>query len=553
VRVEVEKAKSFNPKLSEFIIATTGPKDAKIEEFARKITEEHIRDGLFSVHIWGWDDIVNRLSEFPELIEKHHPQFGFNTRGVKNEDIDEIKAITQQSLKNTEDIKSSRSVPTINIDKVYVLTSTDTSITALALEYKAGLDYSRDLINNLNPKQALEYLEKSKDRIWSNADSLVKFRLLTNIGSAKLAINQEKEAAKLFIEALQYNPGDEKALCNASLGYLLIGQLEKCKELANNVLGKNPASSRAYSLLVQASENENLKEIIEKVPEPYRTSSEIAYAIGHIARKRGDLVEAEKWFQIGIENGSEKEGLNELKGALGGVLLQQLSEKDKVFYGSQLDDSAKEQVKQSIQLLTEAWDIVSNTDLRNFRSSLIVNRSIAKSLLGNLEGAIKDIDTALDIEPSNPIFIKHRAILAYQSKDNQKAIELFEKILDSDETPEAPLLLADSLIKKGRFNNAKDIIEKFLQKDIQNSLKEEANRMLANLYADCKDFTNANKISDSLRSSNPTSVLNLVISARVARLAGRSDDAVSLLKEAERYITGSSTFREILAVATGFY
>src|SRR5581483_3373401 len=128
---------------------------------------------------------------------------------------------TQQSLKNTEDIKSSRSVPTINIDKVYVLTSTDTSITALALEYKAGLDYSRDLINNLNPKQALEYLEKSKDRIWSNADSLVKFRLLTNIGSAKLAINQEKEAAKLFIEALQYNPGDEKALCNASLGYLL--------------------------------------------------------------------------------------------------------------------------------------------------------------------------------------------------------------------------------------------------------------------------------------------------------------------------------------------
>ena len=551
VKAEVEKAKSFEPELSQFIIATTVPKDAKIEELARIITEEHRKSGLFSVHIWGWDDIKVRLAEFPELIEKHYPQFGFNTRGVKKEDIDEVKTITQEILKNTGEIKSKEATTVIK-DNVFILNIADTVTTALTIEYQAELDHSRDLVNNYKPKEALEYLEKLKNRIWSNAAPIVKYRLLTNIGSATLAMNQEEEAAKLFLEALQYNPEDEKSLCNAALGYLLLGQLEEAISFANKVLEKNPVSIRAYSILVQASsDKENLEDIIIKVPEPFRNSKEVAYAIGHLARKKGDLVEAEKWFQIAVDN--SKESLHELEGALGGVILQRVTKGDSVIYGSQLDDSTKEQINKAVQLLTNAWEFVSDTDFRNFRLTWVVNRSIAKELLGDLHGAIKDIEIALEIEPSNPIFIKHRAILAYESKDNLKAVDLFKKILTARETPEASLLLAEALRKESKFPEAKGIIEEFLQMDVPNSLKEEANRMLINLYIDSKDFVNAKKISDSLRASNPTNILNLVYAGRISRFLGKSDDAVSLLKEAERYIIGSSTFREILAVATEFY
>ena len=38
---EVSNAKNFEPKLTEFIVATSGPKDVAIEEKARKITAEH--------------------------------------------------------------------------------------------------------------------------------------------------------------------------------------------------------------------------------------------------------------------------------------------------------------------------------------------------------------------------------------------------------------------------------------------------------------------------------------------------------------------------------
>jgi len=92
VKTEVEKAKSFKPKISQFIIATTGPKDAKIEELARNMTEEHLKNGLFSVHVWGWSDIAARLADFPHLMEKYYPGLSLDTRGLKR-GIDALKEI----------------------------------------------------------------------------------------------------------------------------------------------------------------------------------------------------------------------------------------------------------------------------------------------------------------------------------------------------------------------------------------------------------------------------------------------------------------------------
>jgi hypothetical protein len=79
---EVEKAKSFRPLLSEFIVATTGPKDAQIEQVARKITDDHRKEGLFTVHVQGWQDIKDHLRRhqtiaclwYPSLCEPYLPR-----------------------------------------------------------------------------------------------------------------------------------------------------------------------------------------------------------------------------------------------------------------------------------------------------------------------------------------------------------------------------------------------------------------------------------------------------------------------------------------------
>jgi hypothetical protein len=72
LKEEVEKAKTFTPPLSKFIVATTGQRDQKIQELAREITEEHHKKSLFSVDVIFWDDIRDLSIKHPEVFERHY-------------------------------------------------------------------------------------------------------------------------------------------------------------------------------------------------------------------------------------------------------------------------------------------------------------------------------------------------------------------------------------------------------------------------------------------------------------------------------------------------
>ncbi len=77
LKQEVEKAKSFDPELSEYIVATTSPKDVEIEQLARIITDEHLQNGMFSVTVCGWEDILLFLGDYPDIISKHYPNSSY--------------------------------------------------------------------------------------------------------------------------------------------------------------------------------------------------------------------------------------------------------------------------------------------------------------------------------------------------------------------------------------------------------------------------------------------------------------------------------------------
>ena len=70
LEAEVEAAKNFKPPLSSFTLATTGPRDDKVQERARQLTQDHKRDGLFDVHVWSWDDIWEGLYRRDDLLRR---------------------------------------------------------------------------------------------------------------------------------------------------------------------------------------------------------------------------------------------------------------------------------------------------------------------------------------------------------------------------------------------------------------------------------------------------------------------------------------------------
>ncbi|WP_426473380.1 hypothetical protein [Chryseobacterium balustinum] len=84
IQAEIDKAKGFQPALSKLIIATSLPKDQKIEEYVRTTSVENLKNGLFSIQICFWEFFERKLSEFPEVYNWY----------VKNEDFHRVKGIS---------------------------------------------------------------------------------------------------------------------------------------------------------------------------------------------------------------------------------------------------------------------------------------------------------------------------------------------------------------------------------------------------------------------------------------------------------------------------
>lgn len=72
---EVQKAKSFKPGLSLFILATTGPADAELQQRARELTDEHRNKSLFSVEVWSWEKIWHEIYVSPDLLLRIGPVY----------------------------------------------------------------------------------------------------------------------------------------------------------------------------------------------------------------------------------------------------------------------------------------------------------------------------------------------------------------------------------------------------------------------------------------------------------------------------------------------
>jgi tetratricopeptide (TPR) repeat protein len=69
---EVNKARTFKPGLSKFLIATTAPRDVAVQEAARLLTVEQLKKRSFPVVVVSWEDVVLLLEDFPDLMTKYY-------------------------------------------------------------------------------------------------------------------------------------------------------------------------------------------------------------------------------------------------------------------------------------------------------------------------------------------------------------------------------------------------------------------------------------------------------------------------------------------------
>ena len=516
------KQEAFNQIILEFIQNTTKDQaitPSMLTDFKNEIEQVQL-------------EVSERLTQDIQAIKD-------DTEKIKN-DNKEIKQTTGATLDVVREVKSQ--LPNVNIS--------DLIKTEVAKEYHAEIDNARNLLKSHKPTTALELLEALKRRTWKDASDDLKFSILTNMAAAQFALNNEQDAAKLLLQAFQYDSEDEKALSNRALAHLLLGETEYAADYAKQTREKNPSNTDAYVILIGISaEEEPLDEVIAKVPDYLHDSPQIAYAISELAKQRENFEAAKRWGEIMVEQGNTPD----FKAAFATILINQVLEDNLAVGTSQLYEAQKQQLQRAIGFLTEAWNTVSNTELKDYRADWIINRGIAHFHLGELTKATEDLDIALEIEKSNPILIKNRALLAFDCGDITKAVELLEKIHSAPEVPEAPIILANILFASERLDEAITKLNDFLQTDLSPELQEKARRLLIKVYIATERLKEAEQILTLMLESSPTSVLNLINAALISTKMGKRDKAISQLKKAYNYALDSKDFLEIVELAAELF
>jgi tetratricopeptide (TPR) repeat protein len=74
VEEEVAKAERFSPLLAEYVIATTEPRDAKLQQAVREMDRERSAAAKFPVRVVFWEDLCSRLCDprNSDLLLKHY-------------------------------------------------------------------------------------------------------------------------------------------------------------------------------------------------------------------------------------------------------------------------------------------------------------------------------------------------------------------------------------------------------------------------------------------------------------------------------------------------
>lgn len=66
------EARLFRPALVHLIITTTAPNDASLQQTAREISDAHAQEGVFTVSLVCWDDLLTRLDAQPAVVARHY-------------------------------------------------------------------------------------------------------------------------------------------------------------------------------------------------------------------------------------------------------------------------------------------------------------------------------------------------------------------------------------------------------------------------------------------------------------------------------------------------
>lgn len=497
---EVEKAKAFSPPLDKHVIATTARRDPAIQRLAAKITRAHLEQGLFSVHVYAWDDLKEVL--------KLNPRLARDLYGV------------------------GETAPRITAETVVVATAGAVVDLGPAprTDFHRQIDEAFEFVGEGNPEVTVKLLDQLRRSHWDKLSDRERYRVLANIGNAWLVRNDKERAAKAYLEAATYQSSDENARAFEALAHLLLGDRERAFELADVLCKERPTLSRAQMIRIKCSPSDSsVDELLEGVPAAVRGEPEIVLALHDRALAEGRPEEAER---IVRDYAKADRGWAPLTLALGGTILQRELEAMHLGLDGPILSNA-DRLREAADLITEGLGQIPEGDPDKQRLGAHLNRGTCFQLLGEIDRARADFREAQRVAPHEERVAIALARSAYPDRSNlNEGIGILDEYLEQNESRLVKMLLAEFLRQRqepGDLERAATILEPLMPSlaEVEEDHRADFVEMLCDLYIRLGRSNDAAALVDGLDEELFRAGTRHAIRGNVFRQVGRAEEALA--------------------------
>lgn len=437
LREEVEKAKAFRPPLDRFILATTAPNDARIQEVARELNEKNRKELLFEVDVMSWDEIKHVLNRHPR-----------------------VAAIHCSGVSTIADLQISEAMNDLRGDVSKELTGISSAILDLQRSASAAIEReppddalgqritdAADLLNDSPAQSAISRLEKLLETEGREASARNRFRIKANLGSAHFAKGDKDAAVDWYRQAHDEYPDTSEALSILAAAESIAGNREKAAELAASAMAMPEPQQRAAGVFLETAPAETpWQDLQAQLPKQFQRIPEFLLALAEHAQKAGQIKDCRRLTKDAVNRDPDNW---RVRAHAGYLRFQEVAEREDIRSLRLMRKSDIEIVEDARAHFLVAWDLLQTSGWVREAETCIMNALSASLMLGDEAKAEELIEEAFRRIGDTPQLLRFRAAHQMHKGEDAAVADVLARIPESDRDPNDDLMLLQARINEG--------------------------------------------------------------------------------------------------------
>lgn len=250
----------------------------------------------------------------------------------------------------------------------------DATPVSTSLALTGAIDEARDAINKRDFQVGLLLLNQIRQREdFAGASDHDKFRVSSNFGAVELGLGRPESAAQHFLEAVRFEPSDERAKTNEVFAYILKGDNAIAFSKAQTLRAQYPASSKLTVNWVLSSPSDlTLVEIEHELSKEIRSDPEIALALCRKALAEMNIAKAIAYAESAAHAVPEwaQAHLLMARSNMGWIVQSEAGLTSSSIERAELERSIESELAQALRLATAQRDIPTQVEALVLRTDL---------------------------------------------------------------------------------------------------------------------------------------------------------------------------------------